>query len=82
MELMNAIEIKSVSKKYRIYHDKSTTLKEHILFFKRTRYEEHHGHQMVFHSILKGNLPLDLSGQNWLGQKHFIEAPFGYNLSG
>ena len=41
MSDMNAIEVTGVSKKYRIYHDKSTTLKEQILFSKRTRYEEH-----------------------------------------
>jgi ABC-type polysaccharide/polyol phosphate transport system ATPase subunit len=37
---MNAIEVKGVSKKYRLYHDYAPTLKEKILFRNRSAYED------------------------------------------
>jgi ABC-2 type transport system ATP-binding protein len=76
MELMNAIEIKSVSKKYRIYHDKSTTLKEHILFFKRTRYEEHQVINGISFNIEKGTT-IGLIGQNGSGKSTLLKLLSG-----
>lgn len=73
---MNAIEIKSVSKKYRIYHDKSTTLKEHILFFKRTRYEEHQVINGISFNIEKGTT-IGLIGQNGSGKSTLLKLLSG-----
>ena len=35
----NAIEIKHVTKSFKIYYDKASTLKEHLLFWKRNENE-------------------------------------------
>ena len=35
-----AIEVIDVTKKFKIYYDKASTLKEHMLFWKRNRNEE------------------------------------------
>ena len=36
----NAIEVKNVKKKFKVYFDKGSQLKERILFRNRNRYEE------------------------------------------
>lgn len=35
-----AIEVKDITKKFKIYYDKGSQLKEKLLFRKRSRYEE------------------------------------------
>ena len=39
MQAENAIEVKHVTKQFRIYKDKGRTLKERVLFRKRNSYE-------------------------------------------
>ena len=73
---MNAIAIKGVSKKYRIYHDKSMTLKEHILFFKRTRYEEHQVLKDITFNIEKGTT-VGLIGENGSGKSTLLKLLSG-----
>ena len=40
MKQDNAIEINGVKKKFKVFYDKGTSLKEKLLFRKRNRYEE------------------------------------------
>lgn len=35
----NAIEVRDVTKTFKVYYDKGTELKEKLLFWKRNRYE-------------------------------------------
>lgn len=73
---MNAIEVEGVSKKYRIYHDKSTTLKERILFFGRTRYEEHQVLKDITFNVEKGTT-IGLIGQNGSGKSTLLKLLSG-----
>ena len=50
----NAIEVKNVSKCFRIYPDKGYSLRDKLLFWKRNRYEELKVLQNVSFSIKKG----------------------------
>ncbi len=72
---MNAIEVNGVSKKYRIYHDKSTTLKEHILF-KRTKYDEIQILKDITFNIEKGTT-IGLIGQNGSGKSTLLKLLSG-----
>lgn len=73
---MNAIEIKNVSKKFRIYHDKSTTLKERLLFFNRTKYEEHQVLNNISFDVEKGST-VGLIGQNGSGKSTLLKLLTG-----
>lgn len=49
MKPENAIEVKDVTKKFKVYLDKGSQLKERLLFHERNRYEERwvlKGHQL------------------------------------
>ena len=39
MDKENAIEVKNISKSFKVYYDKGNELKEKMLFWKRNRYE-------------------------------------------
>jgi len=73
---MNAIEIKNVSKKFRIYHDKSTTLKERFLFLNRNKYEEHHVLDNICFNVEKGST-VGLIGQNGSGKSTLLKLLTG-----
>ena len=40
MQPENAIEVRDLTKKFKVYMDKGSQLKERVLFRKRNRYEE------------------------------------------
>jgi len=73
---MSAIVIKDISKKFRIYHDKSSTLKERVLFSKRTKYEEKQVLQDISLSIEKGTT-VGLIGQNGSGKSTLLKLISG-----
>ena len=73
---MYSIEVKGVSKKYRIYHDKSLTLKERILFFNRTKYTEHQVLDNIDIFIEKGST-VGLIGQNGSGKSTLLKLLTG-----
>ena len=73
---MHSIEIKNVTKKFRIYHDKSITLKERLLFFNRTKYEERQVLKDINLNIEKGKT-VGLIGQNGSGKSTLLKLLTG-----
>ena len=63
----NAIEVKNVSKKFKIYKDKGKSLKEKILFWKRNEYETRSVLNDISFSIKKGEA-VGLIGNNGCGK--------------
>lgn len=73
---MYSIEVQGVSKKFRIYHDKSVTLKERLLFWNRTKYEEHQVLKGINLNIKKGTT-VGLIGQNGSGKSTLLKLLTG-----
>ena len=67
MKPENAIEVKNVTKKFRVYPDKGHTLKEKILFYKRRAYEERVVLDQISFEVKKGEA-VGLIGQNGCGK--------------
>lgn len=63
----NAIEVKNVSKKFKIYMDKGQTFKERIIFSKRRKYEERKVLEDISFSVKKGEA-IGLIGHNGCGK--------------
>lgn len=64
---MNAIEVKNVSKAFRVYHDKSHTFKDRILFRERSRHALHKVLDNVSFTVGRGEA-LGLIGHNGCGK--------------
>ncbi|MDI3534978.1 MAG: hypothetical protein PWQ82_1343 [Thermosediminibacterales bacterium] len=69
---MNVIEVKDVWKKYRIYHDKGSTLKEKLLFRNRNKYEERWVLKGINLNIQKGQT-VGLIGENGSGKSTLLK---------
>jgi len=67
MKPENAIEVKDVTKKFRIYLDKGHTLKEKTLFHKRRKYEERNVLNGISFEVKKGEA-VGLIGHNGCGK--------------
>lgn len=67
MKPENAIEVKNISKSFKVYFDKGYTLKEKILFSKRRRYEERKVLDDISFEVKKGEA-VGLIGQNGCGK--------------
>lgn len=67
MVLENAIEVKNISKKFKVYYDKGTTLKEKVLFKKRRSFEERTVLNDISFSVKKGEA-IGLVGHNGCGK--------------
>lgn len=67
MDTKNAIEVKNVSKKFKIYHDKGKMLKERAISWKRNMYDEHWVLNNISFDVKKGE-SIGLIGQNGCGK--------------
>lgn len=66
------ISVKNVSKKFRVYFDKGSSLKERILFRERNRYEEREVLNDISFEVKKGDA-LGLIGQNGCGKSTMLK---------
>ena len=62
-----AIEVKNITKNFKVYLDKGNTMKEKILFKKRRRYEERKVLQGISFKVRKGEA-IGLVGHNGCGK--------------
>lgn len=67
MKPENAVEVRNISKKFKIYYDKGHTLKEKTLFRRRRTYEEHYVLKGISFDIKKGEA-VGFVGQNGCGK--------------
>lgn len=67
MEQDNVIEVRNVTKKFKIYHDKGKMLKERVISWKRNKYEERMVLNGISFSVKKGEA-LGLIGHNGCGK--------------
>ena len=63
----NVIEVKDVTKSFKVYLDKGSQLKERLLFRKRSRYEERKVLRGISFSVKKGEA-IGLIGHNGCGK--------------
>ena len=67
MDKENAIEVRDVRKKFKVYYDKGSQLKERILFRSRNRYEERWVLNGISFNVKKGEA-IGLIGHNGCGK--------------
>lgn len=67
MQQGNAIEVKNITKKFKVYYDKGSQLKERLLFKSRNRYEERKVLNDISFDVKKGEA-IGLIGHNGCGK--------------
>ena len=66
MDKDNAIEVKNITKDFKVYYDKGSELKEKMLFWKRNRYEKRHVLNGISYNVKRGEAK-GLVGKNGCG---------------
>lgn len=69
---MYAIEVRNVSKSFKIYHDKPTTLKEKLLFIRSRKYEIFKALESISFNIEEGET-VGLIGENGSGKSTLLK---------
>lgn len=72
MKPENAIEVRGIKKKFKIYYDKGSSLKERILFHRRSRYEVRWVLQGIDFDVKKGEA-VGLIGRNGCGKSTMLK---------
>ena len=67
MDKDNAIEVKNITKDFKVYYDKGSELKEKMLFWKRNRYEKRHVLKGISFNVKRGEA-IGLVGKNGCGK--------------
>ncbi|MGG1553528.1 ABC transporter ATP-binding protein [Paenibacillus ferrarius] len=73
MESNYAIEVRNVSKKYKIYQDKPVSLKERFLYTNKSTYQDKWVLQEINLSVLKGKM-IGLIGRNGSGKSTLLKV--------
>ena len=69
---VNAIEVDHVTKSFKIYYDKASTLKEHLIFWKRNKSEKFTALKDINLTISKGET-VGLVGVNGSGKSTLLK---------
>ena len=69
---MSVISVKNVQKKFRVYYDKSCSMKEHVLFSQRNRHEDRWVLRDISFDVEKGEA-IGLIGQNGCGKSTMLK---------
>ena len=75
----NAIEVRDVTKTFKVYYDKGTELKEKLLFWKRNRYENRVVLDHISFEVKKGEA-IGLVGKNGCGKSTTLKCLQGLSI--
>ena len=69
MDKQNAIEVRNMSKRFKVDYDKAHTLKDKLLFWKKSHVEVHEVLKNINLDIKKGETVAE-----WFGEIDFVKA--------
>ena len=72
MDLNNAIEVKNITKTFKVYYDKGNTIKEQVVSNKRRKYEKRQVLKGISFEVKKGEA-IGLIGHNGCGKSTILK---------